>query len=65
MSNNTNPRITEIALEIEKLSNELKQLLTLQESDWEESTSQIDQTPPVTAFLIQNENPPLTVGDAV
>ena len=60
-------RISELAQQIDQLSSELRELLTLQESSPREENrpSTADQTPPDTAFLVQQLTRPLEVGDTV
>ena len=60
-------RISELAQQIDQLSSELRELLTLQESSPREENrpSTADQAPPNTAFLSEQLTRPLEVIPAV
>ena len=60
---NRERRISDIVRQIDQLSSELSELLTLQEQTRRE---EVDQTPPVVAYLAEQQEPDLLgVGDTV
>ena len=64
---NRDQRITSIAQQIQELTAELSELLSLRDQDsLPAEVSTADQTPPNTAFLHSpSEEPPIVVGDTV